>query len=70
MGNVRMNAKGKEGQERRTSGRWKETMARHVGSDEGARPRKVAPWPWRTTAWNWSEKREQYEATRLKRSDI
>ena len=45
-------------------------VGRHVGGDESARPRQVAPWPWRTTAWNWSEARKQFEAKRLKKSEI
>ena len=38
---------------------WKETMARYVGGNEGARPWKVAPWPTATTAWDASETRDQ-----------
>jgi hypothetical protein len=47
-----------------------ETVGRDVLGNESTRPRKVAPWPWRTTPWNWSETRKQYEATRLKKSQI
>jgi hypothetical protein len=32
--------------------------------------RKVAPWPWATTAWNWNETRDQFEKKRLKKSEI
>jgi len=32
-------------------------------------PRRVAPWPWATTEYNWSEKRKQFEAKRLLKSE-
>lgn len=46
------------------------TMGRDVVGDEGPSPRKIAPWPWATTPWNWSEKRDQFEATRLPKHKV
>ena len=51
-------------EEREGLGSWKSAVAM------AAPARKVAPWPWRTTPWNWSEKRDQFEAKRLKKSEI
>ena len=65
-----MNVEREETEERRSRGGRQETMGRHVGGDESAYPRKVAPWPWRFSAWNWSEKRDQFESTRLSKSQI
>ena len=53
-----------------TSRSGKETVGRHVAGDESASPRKIAPWPWRTTPWNWKEKEKQWEATRLPKHKV
>ena len=37
--------------------------------EERVVPRTV-DWPWATTPWNWSEKRDQFEAHRLPKSKI
>ena len=35
-----------------------------------AQARKVAPWPWATTPWNWDETLDQFQATRLPKHKV
>ena len=56
--------------QRSAVGSGQASVGEHVVGGEKPRPRKVAPWPWATSPWNWSEKRDQFEAKRLKKSEI